>query len=168
MNQHGRVPVIEDRGAHVWESNAIVRYLCAAYAPGRLSPEDPLQRAQCDEWMDWQAAALSPAVMGLFWGHWRTPAAMRNAPANAQLATESARQLARLDAWLEARAFIAGEAFTMADIQAGTLMHRCYGMGLDLPPAPELARWRARLAEREAYRNAVMQPFDDLFGRLAF
>lgn len=34
MNPNGRVPVIEDDGFVLWESNAIVRYLAARYAPG--------------------------------------------------------------------------------------------------------------------------------------
>ena len=35
----------------------------------------------------------------------------------------------------------------------------------DLPS--NVARWYARLTEREAYRDHVMLPFDDLKGRLA-
>ena len=34
MNPNGRIPAIEDDGFVLWESNAIVRYLAARYAPG--------------------------------------------------------------------------------------------------------------------------------------
>jgi glutathione S-transferase len=168
MNPHGRIPVIEDGGVHVWESNAIVRYLCAAYADGGLSPSGALDRALCDEWMEWASTALQPAVMGLFWGFYRTPVAQRNGAANAQLAAQSAELLRRLDRWLADRPYVAGEALSMADLPAGTLMHRCYTMGVELPEGPALAAWRGRLAERPAYRDTIMQPFDELFGRLAF
>ena len=34
MNPNRLVPVIDDDGFVLWESNVIVRYLCAKYAPG--------------------------------------------------------------------------------------------------------------------------------------
>ncbi len=57
-NPHRRVPVIDDDGVIVWESNAIVRYLCARHAAGTLWATDPAERAMADRWMDWQAASL--------------------------------------------------------------------------------------------------------------
>src|ERR1022692_3707910 len=86
MNPHGRVPVLMDGETAVWESNAIVRYLCAAYAPGVLCAEAPLERAGADAWMDWTLATLQPAIMGLFWGFYRTPAAQRDAVRNREYA----------------------------------------------------------------------------------
>jgi glutathione S-transferase len=56
----------------------------------------------------------------------------------------------------------------MADIPAGTLMHRYFGMDISHPDAPHLGVWRLRLAERIDYRANVMRPSDELFGRLAF
>ena len=67
MNPHGRVPVLQDGDTAIWESNAIVRYLSAAYASGGLCPADPLERARYEAWMDWTLATLQPAIGGLFW-----------------------------------------------------------------------------------------------------
>ncbi len=55
MNPNSLVPVIEDHGLPLWESNAIVRYLSARYALGTLYAEDPMERAQAEKWMDWRA-----------------------------------------------------------------------------------------------------------------
>lgn len=168
MNPHGRVPVLRDGDTAIWESHTIVRYLAAAYGAGRLCPVDPLARAKCEAWMDWTLATLQPAVMGLFWGFYRTPAASRDAALVRRLEQESAAAVASLDHWLSERPFVAGAELTMADIPAGTLMFRYFGMGVATPDAPSVQAWRARLAERAAYRNRVMRPFDELFGRLAF
>ncbi|HEY3798018.1 MAG TPA: glutathione S-transferase family protein [Caulobacteraceae bacterium] len=168
MNPNGRVPVLMDGEAAIWESNAIVGYLCAAYAPDRLCALEPSARARQQMWMDWTATTLQPPVMDLFWGYWRTPAARRDAGANGRLATAAARTLMLLDRQLSQRPFVAGDDFSMADIPAGTLMHRCFGMGVAMPDVPHLHAWRARLAERKPYRERVMTPFDDLHGRLAF
>src|SRR5882757_8789840 len=54
-NPNGLIPVIDDDGFVLWESNAIVRYLAAQYGLGSLCPADPHQRADADRWMDWQA-----------------------------------------------------------------------------------------------------------------
>ena len=168
MNPHSRVPVLRDGEVAIWESNTIVRYLCAAYAPGRLCPLEPLARAQAEAWMDWNLATLQPAIMGLFWGFYRTPAAERDLARNRDLERQAAAAITALDHWLSERPFVAGVEFSMADIPAGTLMHRYFGMDVWYPEAPHIAAWRLRLQQRIAYKTHVMQPFDELFGRLAF
>jgi glutathione S-transferase len=168
MNPHGRVPVLRDGGAALWESNAIVRYLCARYGPGRLCPADLAERAAADAWMDWTATRLQPAVMELFWGFYRTPQARRDAARNDALVADCARAVRTLDAWLQQRSFVAGAVFSMADIPAGTLMFRYFGMQIERPAAPAVEAWRDRLAGRAPYAQHVMRPFGELFGRLAF
>jgi len=168
MNPHGRVPVLRDGETAIWESNTIVRHLCAAYAPGALCPVAGLQRAAAEAWMDWTLATLQPAIMGLFWGFYRTPAAQRDARRNREFEAHAGQAVAGLDHWLGERPFVAGSTFSMADIPAGTLMHRYFGMEIGRPPVPNVDAWRVRLSERLPYRMHVMQAFDDLFGRLAF
>jgi glutathione S-transferase len=168
MNPHGRIPVLNDGGTTIWESHTIVRYLCAAYAPDALCPKAPLQRAAAEAWMDWTLATLQPAIMGLFWGFYRTPADQRDAEGNREFEAQAGQAVSVLDRWLGERPFVAGSAFSMADIPAGTLMHRYFGMEIDRPHVPQVTAWRVRLAERVPYRTHVMRPFDELFGRLAF
>ena len=43
-NPNALVPLLEDGAVQLWESNVIVRYLCAKHSPGRLYPLDPGQR----------------------------------------------------------------------------------------------------------------------------
>ena len=66
------------------------------------------------------------------------------------------------------RRFVAGTAFSIADIPAGALMHRYFGMQIERPPVPAVDAWRARLAERKPHRDNILQPFGELFGRLAY
>jgi len=82
MNPHGRIPVIADDAATVWESHAVLRYLAARYGAGRFWSDDPAQRAAIDGWMDWSQTALQPDFLtGVFWGFYRTPEDKRNWPA---------------------------------------------------------------------------------------
>jgi glutathione S-transferase len=48
MNPHGRIPVIDDDGLILWESNSIIRYLGAKYGDGRLWNPDPAERSFAD------------------------------------------------------------------------------------------------------------------------
>src|SRR6266700_1143610 len=81
MNPHGRVPVIQDGDATVWESHAIVRYLAARHGAGHFWSGDPAVRAVVDGWMDWSQTSLQPDfLVGVFWGFYRTPEDKRHWP----------------------------------------------------------------------------------------
>ena len=62
MNPTGTIPTIDDDGFILWESNAIVKYLCAKHSPGNLSPTDPHEYADADRWISWQGTTLWPPM----------------------------------------------------------------------------------------------------------
>ena len=62
LNPNRLVPTIVDDGFVLWESYAIIRYLCRQYGSGSLWPEDPRQVALADQWMEW----TSSRFMGTF------------------------------------------------------------------------------------------------------
>ena len=74
MNPNGVVPTVEEAGRILWESNAILRYLAARYAPGTLWPLDPGERSEAERWMDWQLGTLHAGMRAIYWGLVRTPA----------------------------------------------------------------------------------------------
>jgi len=166
MNPHGKVPVLEDEGVAIWESNAIVRYLAARYAQGVLWPLRPAARALVDQWMDWAATTLQPCQMEHFWGWWRTPEAQRDLGFTERLWRMTGDEWRRLDAVLAERPFVAGDRITMADIPAGTLVYRYFTLPLERPELPNVLGWYGRLCSRPAYQRNVMRPYDDLLGRL--
>ncbi len=168
FNPHGRIPVLRDGATVVWESHSIVRYLAAAYGAGNLWPRDAAERSLADRWMDWALATLQPDFMALFWGYFRTPEAERDARAVEAAKTHCAAGFAMLDAHLARQPYLAGQAFTMGDIPAATALYRYFEMGVATPPLPQVRAWYARLAERPAYREHVMRPFDELRGRRDF
>lgn len=169
MNPHGRVPVIDDDGTVVWESQTILRYLAARYGRPGFWSDDPAVRARAEQWMDWSATTLQPDfLMGVFWGWYRTPAAQRNMPAVEAKIAACARHFAMLDRALAGRDFLGGDALTLADIPAGVSLYRYYGMDIARPAVPNVEAWYRRLTQRPAYARYVMVPFDDLYGRLDY
>jgi glutathione S-transferase len=168
INPHGRIPVIDDAGLVVWESHAIIRYLCARYGSGTLWPPDAAERSFADRWMDWSATTLQRDFMDLFWGYYRTPDDERDWPRIRELIERCACHYRLLDAQLAQRPYLGGNDFTMADVPAGTTLYRYLGLDLERPPIPYVEAWYRRLAARRAYREHVMVPFAELRGRLAF
>ena len=169
MNPHGRVPVIDDDGVIVWESHTILRYLAAKYGRGSFWADDAGERSQAECWMDWAQASLQPDfLMGVFWGFYRTPEAKRNMPrVNAKIAA-CAEHFQLLDGILADRAYLCGDRLTLADIPAATSLYRYFEIDIDRPKLPNVAAWYSRLQQRPAYRDYVMLPFGELYGRLDY
>jgi glutathione S-transferase len=158
MNPNGRIPLIEDDGLILWESNAIVRFLSSKYGEGSLYPTKLEARADTDRWMEWSTSTISPVMSPLFWGLIRTPPEQRNI----QLIDESRDKMeeyaAILDAHLVDKCFITGDTLTMGDIPLGCFINRWYRLPIERPSYANLAAWIERLRERPAFRQHVMLP----------
>ncbi|HRE12609.1 MAG TPA: glutathione S-transferase family protein [Usitatibacteraceae bacterium] len=157
MNPNGLVPVIEDDGFVLWESNAIVRYLCGRHGAESLWPSDLRKRADIDRWMDWQATTFTPAMRDAFWQLVRVPAERRDCSAVAASLAEGEKGAAILDARLADRAYLTGDAFTAADIVNGCAAHRWLNLPCPRTPRPNLERWYATLKARPASRQVTSQ-----------
>nr|WP_314878181.1 glutathione S-transferase [uncultured Pseudomonas sp.] len=156
-NPNGLVPMLEDDELVLWESNAIVRYLCAEY--GREQGwylDDPRQRALADKWMDWTTSALAAPFRPLFWGLVRTPEDQRDWVAiNAALQT-CGNLLAIADETLARQPYLSGEQIGMGDIPLGCFAYAWFEMPIERPELPHLQAWYERLKARPAYQAAVM------------
>ncbi len=169
MNPHGKVPVIDDGGTVVWESHAILRYLAARYGAPQFWADDPGDQSQADRWMDWGQVTLQRDFLtGVFWGGYRTPPAQRDEAAVAAAVDRCAGHMRLIDRTIAGNRFFLGDRLGLADIVLGTHLYRYFGIDIDRPPVPQVEAWYRRLTDRPAYRQAVMIPFDDLRGRLAF
>lgn len=160
LNPNGLVPLIEDEeaGMVLWESNPIVRYLCARHSSGHLYPEDLRARFAAEQWMDWQQTTLNPAGRDAFLQWIRTPAAQRSEALIAASVAATEPLMALLDAHLARHAFMAGERFTMADIPVGCEIHRWWGLPQDRVARPHLERWYQAVSTRPGARGVLDQP----------
>lgn len=157
-NPNGLIPVIEDDGVVLWESNTIVRYLCAKHSPGKLYPQELPARFDAERWMDWQQTTLNPAGRGAFVQLVRTPQDKRNTELVSHSIAATGPLLTLLDAHLARQAFMAGEVFSMADIPIACEIHRWYGLPLKRPERPHLDRWYQGILTHAAARGVLDQP----------
>ncbi|WP_341917589.1 glutathione S-transferase [Polaromonas sp. YR568] len=155
LNPNSLVPVIEDEGFVLWESNVIVRYLCARHSAGEMYPTDLRERFDAERWMDWQQTTLNPASRPGFWQLVRTPPEQRDAALLAESNTAVEALMAMLDAHLAQRHFMVGERFTVADIPVACEVHRWFGLPQPRQSRPHLERWYDQLCARQASKGVL-------------
>jgi glutathione S-transferase len=153
QNPNGLVPVIVDGDFVLWESNSIIRYLANKWAADALLPREPEARAEVDRWIDWQATELNNSWRYAF------SAIVRRNPAfgDARQVEASMVDWTRMMAILEARfaltgAYVAGTAFTLADIPIGLSVNRWF-MPMERPALAAVAAYYERLSARPAFRK---------------
>ena len=157
MNPNGRIPVIEDDGFVLWESNAIVRYLMARYADGSAwYPADVKARATADKWMDWTTSSLAGPFRTVFWGVMRTSADKQDWSAINAAIKECTELLSMADQALSIKPYLSGDEIGMGDIPLGSFIYAWFEMPIERAPQPHLEAWYARLKQRPAYQKAVM------------
>lgn len=147
-NPNGMVPLLEDGEVTLWESNVIVRYLCARHAAGTLYPEPLAARFAAEMWMDWQQTTLNPAGRDAFLQLVRTPVEQRDESAIARSIAATEPLLSLLDNELAKRPFVAGDSFTMADIPVACEIQRWYALPFARTPRTHLDRWYQAVSER--------------------
>lgn len=155
LNPNGVVPTLVDGDFVLWESNAILRYLAGHTPDSPMWPADPRARASIDRWMDWQQTTLGPPQSTVFQGLVRTAPDKRNQASIDTAFAAAARAWSLLDGILGRVPYVAGPAFTLADIALGVHVHRWFSFDVTRPQQPHLRDWYDRLRSRPAYTAHV-------------
>jgi glutathione S-transferase len=155
LNPNGRVPVLDDDGFLLYESNAILWYLADKYDHGHTVPDDVRERALIDQWMWWQASDLAPATgrpwqMRFYHTRFGTPF---DADKHGQMVKSAASPLGLLNQHLATRQYLVAERFTIADIALSEFFGLCEQAGIPVADVPHLNAWHARLSERPAFQK---------------
>jgi glutathione S-transferase len=158
LNPNKLIPTIVDGDFVLWESNVIVRYLAASYGDNAFYPEDLQTRFHCEQWMDWNATTLWPAIRPIFQLLVRTVPEERDLSSLDTLRNQADATMRVLDQHLEDRQFVGGEMLTVADIPVGVSAHRWFNLDIERPELPSLSRWYEEIGKRPAFRAQVMTP----------
>ena len=165
LNPNKRVPTLIDGDMVLWESNAICRYLVAAYGQlETLHSETAKERAQADMWMEWFQNNVYSNFIALFYQAVRLPPSQRD-PAKRTAALDAlGKSLALFDAALAGRTFICADQLSLGDIPTGACLYRYFTLKIERPPLPNLERYYANLKTRQSYHDTVMVDYSFLRG----
>jgi GSH-dependent disulfide-bond oxidoreductase len=163
VNPNSKIPALVDRSSvapiRVFESGAILVYLAEKF--GAFLPTERAERAECLSWLFWQVGS-APYLGGGF-GHFYAYAPEKIEYAIDRFAMEVKRQLDVLERRLAETEYVAGNAYTIADMAIfpwyGDLVKgRLYGAGefLSVQGYKNVNRWTDALMERPAVRRGRM------------
>lgn len=160
LNPNAMVPVIVDEGVSLWESNTICRYLANKHQRADLLPTAPMERAQVEKWMDWQATELNNSWRYAFMALVRQSAAHRDPSALENSVSEWNRHMQLLDAQLSVTGvYVNGAVFSLADIVIGLSVHRWVSAPIDHAILPSVSGYYERLSQRDGFmqhgRNGI-------------
>ena len=150
----GRVPVLEDGAVRIFESGAIVEYVLARYADGRLAPDTTSPEFPTYlQWLHYAEGILMPPVNTIVVETQFLPEERRN-PVNVERAMRLlSRMLGAVERGLEGRTYLAG-SFSGADIMSGHACIVAARLGADMTGKPNLAAYIERLQARPALKKA--------------
>ncbi|TDM07956.1 MAG: glutathione S-transferase [Ideonella sp. MAG2] len=153
-NPQGLVPVLQDGELCLTESNTICRYLAARQGRDDLLPTLPAQRAQVEQWMDWQATELNNAWRYAFMALVRRSPKHADADAIAASVAEWNRQMALLEAALaRGGPFVTGSHFTVADVVLGLSAQRWQMAPMHHADLPHVSAYLQALNERPGFQQ---------------
>ena len=140
LNPFGQVPVLEDDGVIVPDSNAILVYLATKYRRADWLPEDAAGAARVQRWLSVAAGqiAFGPAaarMVTLFGAPFDHPEAIARAHAILKLIEQSVTK----QEWL------AAAHATIADVALYSYVARAPEGDVDLSPYPKIRAWLARV-----------------------
>lgn len=139
-NMFGAIPVLEDDGTFVADSNAILVYLALKYADESWYPRDPAGAAEVQRWL---SIAAGPVFNG--------PCSARlvklfGLPLDLETAQKTAAALfAILEPYLADRAWLVGDGPTIADVAGYSYIAHAPDGDISLDPYPNIRTWLTRI-----------------------
>ena len=150
----GRVPVLDDDDVSIFESGAIIEYVLARHAPGKLKPYvDSPEFPAYLQWFHYCEGMVMPPINTIVVQTILLPPERRDETALAQAQKLLVRALKPIDEALEGKDYLAGE-FSAADIMLGHACIMSNRMGLIGDDMPHLKAYVERLMARPACAEA--------------
>ena len=151
LNPNSRVPVIDDDGFVLSESMAINMYLAKKHKSA-LYPADPQSEALVWQWSLWETDRLDRQIVN-YQNHTSSlPAAERKADIAEAAWKEVVPAFDVLETALKKSAWLAGTAFSVADLNVASALFRA--LTIDLGKWPHIEAWLKRCWERPAAKRA--------------
>jgi glutathione S-transferase len=156
-NPNAKMPVLEDDGFFLWESNAIMYYLAEKHQSD-LIPADLKQRAEMHKWMAWSLAHWTP-TLGPWLFNTLAPSFFQGfVPDQAAIAkskTDFAKYAPVLNDSLKGRDYLLGSSVSLADMSIATILNYAELIGANLAEYPEIQRWFGNIQRLPAWEKTI-------------
>ncbi len=166
LNPNGKIPVIDDDGFVLTESNAIMKYLCRKYKSD-FYPNDIAAQANVDKWLDFTAIHIGNGFGKVLFN--KLLAGMVGAPVDEQSLKDGygfiERFLGDVNKQLGTSTYLAGNSMTIADFCLLATIDGAEVVDVDMTKYPKIDAWRKKLMQESFYKN-VHNSFGETLERI--
>jgi glutathione S-transferase len=156
INPLGKIPTLVDGDLTLFESNAILQYLCEAHGNFRLWSRAPKERARIARWLYWESGHWQPVlatILSPHVGHHLLPEAVPRPVQGPEWdAPELQPLLGVLSRALSTSPFLVGEAVTIGDFAVAGMMTYFPTAHFPFRGHPPLMDWYARIEALDGWR----------------
>jgi glutathione S-transferase len=161
MNPNRKMPVLEDDGFVLWESNAILLYLASKKPQSGLWPSDARRQADVLRWLAWESAHWDSESCGMVGYEKVSRGVLGLGSADPAFIARGEQNFNRfaavLNESLKGREWLTGTNITIADFSIGAWVPAAEMLQLPVANYPEIQRWYEGLAVMPAWRASMVQ-----------
>jgi glutathione S-transferase len=152
INPVGKIPALDDDGFHLFESNAMCRYL-AEKASSPIYPKDLKKRAIVEQWLDFIAIHINVHCSTVAFNRIFGP--RMNRPVSEQAVTDALgfldTYLPLLEKQLNEHKYVASDDISLADFSLFAALEPADLSGISLAAYPKISAWRQNLKTQAFY-----------------
>lgn len=154
LNPNGKIPCLVDNGFVIWESTAINHYLADKYSPALLGTT-PEIRGLVQQWSIWSMLELQKPLIDIFIQTVFVPEDKRDYALIEKSQKNVLPLLSILDKALNSKKYIAGDSFTVADLNLATVVGLTSVIQMDISAYKNVQSWLSMLMERPAFQKYI-------------
>jgi glutathione S-transferase len=158
LNPNGKVPTLVDGDLKLWESYAIMVYLCEKTGQRELYPEPLAARTEVNRWLFWCANEFSPTISRLNFENMIKPMLGLGATDAARVQEYELpfKHVAGvLDAQLAQRDYVAGTQLSLGDFAVAAALATRVPAKLPVSSYANVLRWLTRIEQLPAWQSTA-------------
>jgi glutathione S-transferase len=152
INPNGKVPVLTDGDYTIWESMGINLYVAEKYKP-ELMGLTPEQRGHVYQWSIWSIGDLQTPLIDIFIQLIFVPEDRRDLDKIEKAKAKLPDLLNIMEMALSKTKFLAGDEFTMADLNTASVIHICESIDYDIKDFKNINTWLSSINDRKAFQS---------------
>jgi glutathione S-transferase len=156
LNPNMKAPTLVDGDLVLWESSAIMAYLCLKCGSDLWPARNPSEQVEVLRWLSWNDCHWATSVSTCYFEH-VVKSTFGMGPPDLEAVRASLPDLRKfakvLDAHLEGRAYVACDRLTIADFQLASMATYWREAAMPFLEFPNLARWIDALLTIPAWRD---------------
>lgn len=164
LHPAGKIPVIDDEGFVLFESDVIIKYL-AKKAASDLYPQEVNQQAIVDQWMSFVSVHINAAMGRVLFNRVFAPFAKVAVDERSLQDGETflKKFLPIVDSQLSQYAFLVGDNLSLADMTLLATLDPAEICGIDLSVYKNISLWRQKAQAQEYYTKCYQRYGEVLF-----